>query len=517
MALIFQGRLDEAKAEIARFHQRHPGARGALAGEQGFYHEILAKTLASFQRERFANNDEPWTTFGGAPSRNRLLSQGLPSALWENGPAWRVPLPTLNRHGKDPPPDRFSRLRRMAFHPIIVNEQVLIADHRSVVSYHLKTGKELFRYDLKTAGLSDPGPGIDADMHMPRFTLSADHERAYVRLGRLSVGPKKEGDRDDASYLVCLDLSESAVNKKRERWHVKAATVAKGSSCFEGSPLIYDGRVFIALSKMVERRVVTSIVCHDTLGRLRWTREVCDVPEFEENANGPRHQQHLLTLAGGQIVYASHAGAIVAVDAWTGQPTWAVRYPSRGPLTAESEPSPRDLAPCVYADGFVYTAPLDSDRLFCIDAISGQVRWEAEEVEIVHLLGIVHGQLFTATRNGVQAFNTASGRAEWLQPGEGRLPSLGRGLMAGGGLYWPTQDAELPNRVVGLRDGLPQIDPARLNPLPPGNWAFGQGCLAIAGLSELVVYTPPRYPTKPLDPRPHARAKIFGFQALSAE
>lgn len=517
LALIFQGRFEEAKAEIDGFRKRHPRAQGALAGEQGFYHEILVKALVSWQNERIANNDEAWTTFGGAPSRSRILSQALSSSLLEDGPAWRVALPTLNRNAKERPPDRFSLVRRLAFHPLIVNDQVLIADQRSVVSYHLKTGKELFRYDLKTAGLSDPGPGIAASIHMPRFTLSADHERAYVRLGCLSVGPTKEGDRDEGSYLVCLDLTDPAVHKKRELWHIKATSPDKVPICFEGSPLIHDGRIFIALSKMVDRRVVTTIACYDTLGRLRWTHDVCDVPDFDENAHGARQQQHLLTLAGGQIVYASHTGAIVAVDAWTGQPTWAVRYPSRGLWTAELAPSPRDLAPCVYADGFVYAAPLDSDRLFCIDALSGRVRWEAEEVEIVHLLGVAHGRLFAATHNGMQAFNAATGRSEWSQPSAGRLPSLGRGLLAGSGLYWPTQDSQLPNRVISLSDGFPQIDPARLNGTPPGNWAFGQGCLAIAGLSELVVYAPPRYPPKPLDPPPHARIKISGFRALSAE
>jgi hypothetical protein len=181
------------------------------------------------------------------------------------------------------------------------------------------------------------------------------------------------------------------------------------------------------------------------------------------------------------------------------------------------EPAPRDLAPCVYENGFVYAAPHDSDRIFCIDAITGRVLWEAEAVEIVHLLGVAHGRLFAATRNGVQAFNAATGRPEWQQPGNGRLPSLGRGLLAGSGLYWPTQDLDLPNRVLALCDGLPLLDPVRLNGLPPGNWAYGQGCLAIAGLSELVVFTPPRYSPKLLDARPHARARVLEFRAAGAE
>ena len=34
------------------------------------------------------------------------------------------------------------------------------------------------------------------------------------------------------------------------------------------------------------------------------------------------------------------------------------------------------------------------------------------------------------------------------------------------------------------------FDPTALSTLPVGNLAFGQGCLAIAGMSELVVYVP---------------------------
>jgi outer membrane protein assembly factor BamB len=531
LALIFQGHLNEAKAEIPRFIQQQPLAKGALAGQDDVYGTILHKTLDKFEKNNISNNEEPWTTFGGDATRNRTPSQGLSWQLWEDGPAWRAALPPLSVAGKEnlSPPERGSLLRRVAFHPVIVNHQVLIADHRSVVSYQLTTGKELFRYDLKTAGLIDVGTGIDAKIALPRFTLSVDQERAYVRLGRPGATPKKAADGDDASYLVCLDLTQPEANKKRELWHARASADDTSVAFFEGSPLVHDGRVYIALSKIVGRRVLTSIVCYDVLGRRRWSRDVCDCPEFEDNGDGPRYRQHLLTWAGGQIVYCSHAGAIVAVDAWTGQPSWGVRYPSRGPLTAEYEPSPRDLTPSLYADGRVFAAPLDADRLFCLDAVTGRLRWELEEVEIVHLLGVAHGRLFATTRNGLVAINVATGQAEWTQPTEGRLPSLGRGLLAGGWLIWPTQDTKLPYRAVTLRSGGQQIegeaqsvlpeppifDPTMLHTLPAGNLAYGHGCLAIAGLSELVVYVP-AHKIKQLPPpnaRPQARIDALYQQA----
>src|SRR5205823_10121183 len=124
----------------------------------------------------------------------------------------------------------------------------------------------------------------------------------------------------------------------------------------------------------------------------------------------PRYRHHLLTWAGNQLVYCAHAGAVAAVEPWTGQPLWAVRYPSRGPLTAEGEPSPRDLAPCVYADGRLFVAPLDSDRLFCLDAATGRALWEREELEIVHLLGVAQERVLFTTRQGLQASQVATGQ-----------------------------------------------------------------------------------------------------------
>ena len=144
-----------------------------------------------------------------------------------------------------------------------------------------------------------------------------------------------------------------------------------------------------------------------------------------------------------------------------------------------------------------------------------------------------------ATQTGLQALKAASGQIDWAQPSGGRLPSLGRGSIAGGWLYWPTQYPELATRAVRLGDGNQQLDgeasvlpepsylpPEALARLPAGNWAMGQGCLAIAGLSELVVFVPPdRQPGRyPMDLRPDARldrlyhdARIHAVAGRNAE
>src|ERR1700687_4283093 len=90
------------------------------------------------------------------------------------------------------------------------------------------------------------------------------------------------------------------------------------------------------------KRARTAIACHDAAnGALRWRQEVCDSPEYDEHP-APRPRQHLLTLAGTQVVYCSHAGAIVALDALTGKRTWGVRYPDRGLKLAEADAPGRE-------------------------------------------------------------------------------------------------------------------------------------------------------------------------------
>src|ERR1051325_250055 len=115
LAQMFQGRHDEARADLARFRRLHAGAQGALAGQNGAYAPILEKTLATLVDKRIRNNDEPWTTFGGAPTRNRALTHAPSVHLWEDGPTWRVKLPPLTRAGKATLVDRATPLRNLAF------------------------------------------------------------------------------------------------------------------------------------------------------------------------------------------------------------------------------------------------------------------------------------------------------------------------------------------------------------------------------------------------------------------
>jgi outer membrane protein assembly factor BamB len=499
LALLFDGDLAAARAEFDAFRSLHPRAAGHLAGKVGNYASILGEWLA--RPPDFPEHQE-WPTFAGSPARDRDLPAAPPRRLWADGPTWRVRLDNLEKAPASDPADQpivsAALARRLACQPLVVESEVLIADARQVAAFDLFTGRLLFRYDLGQDGgqLGLPPRQVHADPDAG-FTLTASDGHVYARLGASAVaGAKKGGQPQGPSCLVCLDLKEDAKRPGRQRWLVQARGKAGAGACFEGAPLVHAGRVYAAVSRPAAGRTRAAVACYDAdTGAPRWEQEVCEVPEGRLRA-----PQHLLTLAGGQLVYCTHAGAVVALDADTGKLCWGVRYPRRVPGPLDGDPPPRGLSPPVFADGRLFVAPRDAARILCLEPYTGRTLWERDGIEVVHLLGCSRGRLVFTTPQGIRAVGARTGGDAdgWLQPVEGRLPGFGRGLLAGGWVFWPVQDGRLPLRALNVADGTQQrdeqyLEPTQLRRIRPGNMAYGQGCLVVAGVEELVGYVPPEH------------------------
>ncbi|MBI3410485.1 MAG: PQQ-binding-like beta-propeller repeat protein [Planctomycetes bacterium] len=539
LALAFMGRHREARTYLARWQHEFPKAEGRLGGERGLLAPIAARWIDKVAARTPSSSAANWPTFGGSSSRSQPALPFPSSQSWLDGPTWRARLPdadALRTPRGNPVLDDLTR--RVAFHPIINGEQVLIADSRSIAAYHLFTGKIAFRFHLHDAGLREPVAGNSAE---GRFTLSAWDKLIFASLGRQTIGTVREEDKDQeaASYLVCLDAA-AKTNESRLRWHVRARTPNGKPAVFEGAPVAEAGKVFVAVSRVDGGRTHTAVACFDAhTGRQRWWREICDAAEFDTTATA-RVRPHLLTMTAAELIYSNHAGAIIALDPWNGQCLWAVRYPSRGSLTADGSRSPRDLAPCVFAGGRLYAAPRDSDRVFCLEPTSGRLIWQREGPEVVHVIGVARDRLVLATshgkQRGMQALDAATGDDLWLQPAVGTLPSLGKGLILGNWMLWPTTDSQLPYRAIHLLSGTPErpgsekgddpiyFDPTSLRNLIPGNMSFGNDCLVIAGLEELVVYVPSAYDPSTTGAKDQKetrsgnpwKLKVFPIEAIAA-
>jgi outer membrane protein assembly factor BamB len=524
LARLFREGATVLAPELRDYAAKHPKAEGSLAGQTGTYAEILRKQ-ADVPRPAPAL-DQPWPTFGGSASRGQIVAApvNMTDRLGQlcQAPRWRFGLEDrkqvdltasdpwqLQPPGRDPArPVTLTRASRsLAYYPVIAGGQVLVADARYVTGYDLRTGTSNQWYDAAR----DNG-GIKPDLQLPapadlRYSLTVAEDCVYARLGEQAIhnieaeplAPGQRAHNKPESLLVCLSF-QPGPGGDRLRWQVRPG-VANDLAVFEGAPVVQGGRVYIASTRYSLDHAVTAIHCYAAGGNdapLRWRKDVCEASDAHPDDKRYRHQ--LLTAAGPNVVYCSHSGAVVALDAESGRPSWAVRYPQRSAPVRSDEPAPlTDLCPCLYASGRVYAAPTDSDRLFCLDALSGRILWERTRFPVLHLLGVSKGGEGTAaplliftTPTGLRAVNAADGTDEagWSMPDSGKLASMGRGLLLGDLVLWPTVRGVFPIRQA---DGKVADNPTLIRNIPSGNLAFGQGCLAVADRTQLTVFVPPRW------------------------
>ncbi len=525
-----------ARPDLDDYAALHPKASGALAGRRGLYAEILAAVALERQRQP-ARPAGDWLTFGGDASRGRVAA-APPRFLDQLGRFCRAGRPTwtfnLGRRDRvdgllprgEPLRQPLAVARLLAFHPVVVGRHAVVADPRFVTAYDLRTGNVERWYDAGevVGGLSDrPNLPVGAE---PRYTLTATDNALFARLGSPAIRdararPRQPGrpafaqEAAGESVLVRLSMTRDTngrVTAARPAWLVRALDPGrKELAVFEGAPVVHDGRVFIAATRAEGGRFHTAIHCYpahaeDSSPAPLWRTEVCETRDLGPGTqdNTPRYRHHLLTLAGPRLVYCSHSGAVVALDPRTGRRAWALRYPRRDGREPDDVTGLRDLAPPLFAEGRVYVAPADSDRLYCLDAYTGAVLWERDRLDVVHLVGVGKGRLiFTTWRNprqgllhpgGLRAVMAHDGadKGGWSLPddGGGLLP-LGRPILVGDLVLWPTARPRVGVFAVRQEDGLQADNPTLLHGIPSGNLVYANGCLLVADAQYLHAFVPP--------------------------
>lgn len=508
LGLIFLNRLAEARREIDAYRAIAAQARGSLAGEDGPYVDALEVWWS--RRPLFELDAvEPWTTLGGAPTRNRVPAAAPRDRLWIDGPAWRVALPASRK-----PPEQFWRsptrpvsLPELPYYPIIADHHVVVSDGKTVTAYALDNGAVRFRYRPRANPMAAV---LERPLEPARYSVSVDRGHVFARLRRPGAPP---GTTASYSVLVALDLAGPDVPEDgRVLWEAEPWSFERRDAAFDSDPMAVNERVYATVGSLHEGRPQSHLVCYDRAGNELWQTKLAELAEGGRGPAPGRGRSDLVLWAESAVVVLSHDGFVVACDPWTGRRLWAIRYPR-----VDKAASPREPSAGLYADGRVFLAPADASFLFAVDADTGQVLWERPWTQaptditagppqvssVVHLFGVVDGRLLFTDRYRLQALDAVTGAVvAWQQPILGRLPGLGRGLLAGAWILWPTADPALAWRTVTHRDGMlrragesPSLDPEYYDPttlreLPPGNLALGQGCLAVAGPHELVVYVP---------------------------
>jgi outer membrane protein assembly factor BamB len=492
LASILEGSLVRARGELAQLAHLHPQARGPLGGHDVNYVEALQTLLAESALWPRPKPSPDWPTFAGSPARNKQAADAADVGVV----AWRLRL--RRRAGQADAPAVLTSAHAprggedpwapLSFFPLVVGRWALVANHREILAVDAATGHPawggtspvIYRDQLDENPVLPPVP-LNT-LGVPRYTLTVHEGKLYARLGSQVTGrPQEARGASPPGGLVCLDLEDQG----KLLW--KAAPEAGWA--FDGAPLCAEGGVYVAMRRS-DIRPQAHVACFDAqTGALRWRRFVCAA---ETPARGMRYESthNLLTLVRDTLYFNTNLGAVAALAAGDGQVQWISLYP-RDRYGDEFHLAPhwgRELTPCLYDRGTLLVAPADSPRILALDAATGQILWQTgpEVDDVVHLLGVAHDRLIASGQRlyWIGLKEAGQGRVQYVWPEGDQGLGYGRGIIAGGRVYWPTRDdiyvfqatSAQQERVIHLRP----------RGTGGGNLLFAAGRLLVAGPAELV-------------------------------
>ena len=537
---ILQEDFPRAQWELNVFDRLYPTARGRLAGQDDFYVERLKQLLKAqldkpqntglHHKERPTREQSIWPTFAGSPSRNRLFYRTLdfsPVPQWEWHFARVMPAVELPHHDaseKQTPKRTVAPHHRpddLYFFPLLVGDWALLNNSSQIFALNVSDGQPAFegsqfgqiypRGKLVTREVKrDARNRLAADPWLaPQYSMTFFEGRLLARMGTQLTSRAVGFDAGYAgNRITCLNLDREGALEWNFPSKDEEAEFDRQKWSFEGAP-VADGNGVYVVMRQGAMQAICYVACLDLhSGKLRWRQEVC---RANTPAGGMRNEitHTLLTLAGSRLYLNTNLGSVASLRTEDGRLRWAYRYTRVGVDAGQLLPSHfrRGLNPCVAVRGVVIVAPRDSPALLALDAHTGHLLWKSAPLTSspIQILGVA-GEMVLAAGENIWWFNMITGRAHavWPQPGNRGGPrGYGRGILAGGRVYWPTRDAvfvfdqalmDNGERGYPVQRGIIRLKRPDLpagKQAESGNLVAGGGFCLIAGKNRLQAFALP--------------------------
>ena len=492
LASILEGSLERAAGELVLLRRDLPEAEGTIAGRRGKYVELLAALVAEAKSWPLPRQSPDWPMLAGNLERNKLVAGDVDPA---GHPLWSFSLPRLHSErelvGAGHLRVAEDGKALLSYHPIVAGGSVLVrcdARLRSyVIALDLHTGQEQWRVDYRRLVRSRGGAGDESaedapfevsDAHadltrhvgVARYTPTVIGQRLFVRMGSPITSPstlrRERWLAKDQGFLLGLDLTTQGkplegfpIRPEAANWSFEGTPVSDGALLYVAMRRSDGARSQIYVAAFELPTTATAIDDEDDdsrpTGRIKWRTRVCSAATLGEVTGSDELSHLLLTLRDGTLFLNTNAGVVSAVRASDGRLLWALKYPRSEFRSADPNRGEqhffRDLAPCLAYSDLVIAAPADSDRIFAVDAASGQLAWTlppGAAADAVHLLGVGHDTLL-ASGDRLYWLDVRTGRILCQFPaggpsGAGQAASsprgLGRGVLAAGHVYFPTRE-----------------------------------------------------------------------------
>lgn len=523
---ILQGQRERAGVELALLRTLAPQAEGRLAARKGRFVDILQRLLDDSRQWKWRATATDWPQFAGRFDRNPPEMADVDLA---GRPLWVAPLTPLTDDG-----ERIARGRPrtaetasglLSVHPVVIGDRIYVPQANQISAYHVQSGAPAFatepiadprkRHAKAVIYQHDPRqpPPHASRMNVgvPRFTLSSCGTKLFARVGspatasprQLTAPPRPELQ----GMIVGLDLQ--AQGKLLPGFPLRPDDMFWS---FEGPPVCDGDQLYVAMRRQDQVRSQAFVACYDLrTGERRWRTKIvaADTPG---QGNLTENTHNLLTLSEATLYLNSNMGAIAALDTREGAVKWIVGYRRAAFRPRHPDATDRtffrDLNPCLVHQGIVIAAPADCERIFGLDQASGQRLWATPAdlaADAVHVLGARDDRLFLSG-DSLYWFDLHTGKLLCQFPPPKKIADgfalprergHGRGVLAGGKIYFPTRERiyvfhQKPGRMGEYSTPRLARAPIELKPrgAEGGNLIVARGLLFIAAAQRLFAFDP---------------------------
>jgi outer membrane protein assembly factor BamB len=349
---------------------------------------------------------------------------------------------------------------------------------------------------------------------VPRGTLTIADDILYARMGPPVTGwlGGIPGRSDGSlSTIVALDLGKQGSLCPGYPVRLWREEFPEGE--FEGCPLVLGDQLIVAVAMRDQASLRRIVIALDReTGVVNWRSPVLAAGSVSGSEQASLIAHQLVSAAGGRVFYNTNLGAIVCLDAESGQIVWCTRYQRSLPAADAAYALPdryryRDLVPCMIAGTQVICAPQDCPEVFALDGVTGDLLWSTDGEQVddaTQILG-VSGQSILLSGDRLYWLERTTGRVVAAFPAGttsdivGALPAprgYGRGMVVQDRVYWPTQhelfvfDADQVGRAVGGVPTLVQRYRLDTRGAEAGNLVLTADGLVIAGASRIYKFRP---------------------------
>lgn len=337
--------------------------------------------------------------------------------------------------------------------PLKVGNQILMRSTERLYGLDFRTGKLVWQYPWFDSVVEAKSTDQDAILmeeengqtvlkqrvwnDLPYGRITSDGQRVFLLANLAEVEVMQfnalmgfQGTRPAASgsnSLVALDLATEG----KLLWRIGGQDDSDdgwGEVFFLGPPLPLGDALYV----MAEVSGDIMLICLDAAtGLQRWRQQLLAVESGRVNNDAIRRIAGAVpSYHEGLLICSTGAGAIVAVDLVDQSLAWALLIDrnealNQNMLSRSNNFSPDQLlqrwwdgTPRIDGDS-IYVTPIESDRLFAIDLMTGEKRWKEiarTQFSSRYLAGIRDDQLILVGNDHIRAAATATGERTWETP-----------------------------------------------------------------------------------------------------